>query len=173
MKITKLTSFAIATIALGFVTINTDQATAVTLTYDITVNNLGGSLSGNEFTGNFSFDDAALVGTSSEFISVSDLSFNFQGVTFTENDDSFANAGIEFFNGEFLGLSYSTDVQFSFAPGFFSSSESFFAYDLGSGDVGTGDITYTLRTSPNPIPEPATIIGLLTTAILGNSLRKN
>ena len=177
MNIKNLSFLALATIATNLTTIAVNQVNAATITYDIEVNNLDGSLSGDSFTGSFSFDDDSLLGSGDEFISVDNLSFDFLGTTYTENDDnSVLGAEATFFDGEFLGLSYSTDVEFSFVPGFFSLSDSFFAYDLGSVDNGTGDITYTLRPSnpdPNPVPEPATIIGLLTTAIVGNSLRKN
>lgn len=180
MKITNLASLAIAGFALGVVTTNINQATAATVQYHITVNNLDGSLTGNEFTGEFSFDDAKLSGSGSEFLPVSDLSFVFQGTTFTEDDDLSGNPEVEFFDGDFLGLSYSVDADFSFIPGFFDLSDSFFAYDLGSGDVGTGDTIYRLDPSdpnPNPptetVPEPNTIIAILSTAILAHSLRKN
>ncbi|VEP17674.1 conserved hypothetical protein [Hyella patelloides LEGE 07179] len=158
--------------------IDPNPAHAATITYDITVNNLDGSLSGDEFTGDFSFDDATLTGSGSEFLSVSDLSFDFLETIYTVRDDnSSLGAKAEFLDGEFLGLSYSTDIQFSFVPGFFSLSDSFFAYDLSAGDNGTGDVIYTVRDNPNPgiIPEPATIFGLLTTVILGSGLkiRKN
>lgn len=175
MKTKNLCLLALATTAASLTTIAVNQVNAATITYDLEVNNLDGSLSGDSFTGSFSFDDDSLLGSGDDFISIDNLSFDFLGTTYTENDDNSAfGAEAAFFNGEFLGLSYSTDVSFSFVPGFFSLSDSFFAYDLGSGDVGTGDLVYNLQsTNPNPVPEPATVIGLLTTAILGNNLRKN
>ena len=174
MKINSLSVLAFATLAVSSTLIDANPVHAATITYDVTVNNLDGSLSGDEFIGDFSFDDAALTGSGSEFLSVSDLSFDFLDITYTESDDnSSLGAEAEFFDGEFFGLSYSTDVQFSFVPGFFSLSDSFFAYDLGAGNNGTGDVIYTLRDDPNPgvIPEPATIFGLLTTVILGSGLK--
>lgn len=173
MKIKNLASLAVASFTFGVVTADINQAMAATINYDITVNNLDGSLTDNEFTGAFSFDNAALSGSGSEFLPVSDLSFEFQGTTFTEEDDVSSSAEVEFFDGELLGLSYSTDVEFSFIPGFFSLSESFFAYDFGGGDVGTGDVIYTLDTTTNPnpgvVPEPSTTVGLLTIVVLGIS----
>lgn len=175
MKINTFSSLAFAAVAISLTTININQVNAATITYDITVNNLDGSLSGESFTGNFSFDDANLIGSGSEFLTVFDLSFDFLGTTYTENDSNYVlGAEAEFFDREFLGLSYSTDVEFSFVPGFLSLNDSFFAYDFGSGDNGTGDIVYTLQTSnpePNSIPEPVTIIGLLTTFALGSTMR--
>lgn len=177
MKIKNFASLAIASLTFGLVANHAESAMAATINYDITVNNLDGSLAGNDFTGNFSFDDATLLGSGSEFLPVSDLSFEFQGTTFTEDDDNSASAEVEFFDGELLGLSYSVDADFSFVPGFFDLSESFFAYDLGGGDNGTGDVIYTLDTDdPNPgvVPEPSIVIGLLTTVALGiNSGIKN
>lgn len=177
MKIKNLASFAIAGLSLGWIAVDLDRAMAATINYDITVNNLDGSLVGNEFTGTFSFDDTAFSGSGSELLPVSDLSFEFQGTTFTEDDDISFNPEVEFFDGELLGLGYSTNVEFSFVPGFFSLSESFFSYDFGDGDAGAGDIIYTLDTDdPNPgvVPEPSIVIGLLTTVALGiNSGIKN
>jgi hypothetical protein len=140
MKVNHLTLITIAAISAGSIAIQTNKTNAATIAYDIKVNNLDGSLSGNEFTGSFSFDEATLTRTGSELISIDDLDFEFQGTVFTENDEITSSAVVEFFEGDFLGLSYSVDADFSFIPGFFSLSESFFAYDLGNGNIGTGDV---------------------------------
>jgi hypothetical protein len=175
MKKIALPVLTVATITLGIASIQIEPAQGATISYDMTVNNLDGSLAENDFTGSFSFDDASLMGVGSEFLSVNDLSFDFLGTTYTENDDN-SSFGVEaeFLDGDFLGLSYSTDVQFSFLPGFFSLSDSYFAYDLGDEDNGTGDVIYTKRPNnpdPSPVPEPTTMIGLLATSILGGGLK--
>lgn len=176
MKIKNVVSLFLGFSTMGMILTNGEKIEAATITYDITVDNFDGSLSGETFTGSFSFDDSSLTGTGSEFVSVFDLSFDFLGVTYTEADDiSLSGAGAEFDNGNFLGLSYSTNVEFSFVPGFFSVDESFFAYDFGQGDNGSGEVTYTLNNS-TPVPEPATILGLFLGTLLPvsvSSLLKN
>lgn len=165
---------ATAGLAFGLTLTNSNQLQAATITYDLSVTIDSGSLLDQTYTGSFSFSDSVLTGVGDEFLPVTNLEFNFLATEYTETDDSF-NAEAAFFDGEFLGLSYSTDVEFSFVPGFFALDESFFAYDLGD-DSGTGDIVYSVRSEdPNltTTAEPATMIGLLTTVILGNSLRQS
>lgn len=159
---------ATASLAFGLVLINANPAQAAKITYDFSVSIDSGTLLNETYSGSFSFDDITLTGVGDEFLPVSDLKFNFLDTDYIATDDS----EVVFLDGNFLGLSFSTDAYFSFVPGFFSLNESFFAYDLGSQEVGIGDINYTVRSS-NPVPEPATIIGFVTTVILGSSLRKN
>ena len=166
MKINTFYSLTLGAITAQLIVIDISQVKAANITYDMTVENLSGSLSGDTFTGNFSFNDDNLTGSGSEFLRVFDLSFEFLGTTYTEDDDnSFLGPEVEFLDGNFLGLSYSTDADFTFVPGFFDLSESFFAYDFGLGNNGTGDVAYAIRTTA--IPEPTTILGTLIGAVLG------
>ncbi len=159
-----------AGLALSFAAIDANSAQAAIVTYDVDVAIDSGSLAGENFSGFFSYDDANLTGLGSEFLGVSDLSFNFLGVEYTEADDSFGPE-VEFFDGQFLGLLYSTDVAFSFVPGFFDVSEAFFAYDTPAEGAGAGDVTYTLRQAPpsTSVPEPASMLGLLALGAFGAS----
>ncbi len=148
-----------ASLAFSFVVFDVNPIQAATITYDFEVSIDSGSLLNETYSGYFSFDDSALSRLDYEYLSVLDLEFDFLGTKYTEEDDPYAE--VEFYDGDFLGLSFSTDL-FSFIPGFFDLSEAFFAYDLPEGD-GAGDVTYSLRPSPpaQSTPEPTSMIGLL------------
>ena len=152
---------ATASLAFGLALINTNPTQAATITYDLQVSIDSGPLLNETYFGSFSFDDLTLTGVGDEFLPVTNLEFNFLGTDYTEADDAFG-AEVEFFDGDFLGLSFSTDATFSFVPGFFALDEAFFTYDLVQG-VGTGDIAYSLRPSqpPQSTPEPNSIMSLL------------
>ncbi|NEQ47640.1 MAG: hypothetical protein F6K00_30495 [Leptolyngbya sp. SIOISBB] len=140
---------------------------AASVIYDFEVNNLDGSLAGETFSGFFEFDDSGLLGSGNEFLAVSDLSFSFfNGDIFTETDGTPEAA---FLDGDFLGLSFSTDAEFSLIPGFFDLSEAFFSYDTPVEGVGTGDIVYTLRDPDVSVPEPVSALALLVVGALGAS----
>ncbi|MBD2346624.1 PEP-CTERM sorting domain-containing protein [Anabaena subtropica] len=47
----------------------------------------------------------------------------------------------------------------------------YFAYDFGSSSVGFGDLAYTLKTTPNPVPEPTTAMSLVTLGAWGVTSR--
>lgn len=122
-----------------------------------------GSLIGESFTGNFSFDDLGLTGVDLEIRSLNSLSLNILGNTYTlGNADSMPD--VSFLNGSFLGLSYSVTTNtlgFSVIPGFSDTSDAFVAYDkLSGGNIvdgqsGYGSIVYL------PVPEPETYAMLL------------
>ncbi|MBT9591403.1 MAG: PEP-CTERM sorting domain-containing protein [Thiobacillus sp.] len=108
-----------------------------------------GELLGQTYSGNFSFDDAALTGSADEWLGVSSLTLSFMGNAYTEVD-AVAPAEIGYLDGRFLGLSYSVDAAatpFSFIAGTLDASDAFFAYD-GMTAGGTGDVIYA------PVPEP-------------------
>lgn len=165
-------SFVATTTVLTLSVINTNPVNAASIIYDFEVNNLDGSLAGETYSGFFEFDDSALIGSGDEFLSVSELSFDFLGVNYTETD-GFPEA--VFFDGDFLGFNFETDVEFSFVAGFSDSSEAFFAYDIPGQGGGSGDIAYTLRPdTPVSTPEPTAVFSLLALGVTGCSgvLRK-
>lgn len=166
----KFTFVATSTI-ISFAVINTNFVNAASIIYDFEVNNLDGSLAGETFSGFFEFDDSGLTGMGDESLSVSQINFDFLGVNYTETD-GFSVA--VFFDGEFLGLDFTTDVEFSFVQGLFDVGEAFFAYNIPELGDGAGDITYTLRPeAPTSVPEPTAIFGLLALGVTGcNSLLK-
>ncbi len=149
-------------LALAFgVVLTATSVQAATITYDFTVSVDSGPLLGNEYSGVLSFDDSGLSGSGEEFLAVDNLEFSFEGVDYTETDGT---PEVLFFNGDFLGLSWSAD-DFSFIPGFFELSEAYFAYDVDSG-AGAGDISYMLF-DDTTTPEPTGVVSLLALGIFG------
>ncbi|NEP52377.1 MAG: PEP-CTERM sorting domain-containing protein [Moorea sp. SIO3C2] len=159
-------SFVATSAVIGFTVIQANPVNAASMTYDFEVPIDSGFLVGETYSGFFEFDDSALTGLGEEFLSVSNISFDFDGVKYTETD-GFPEA--VFFNGDFLGLSFSTD-EFFFIPGFFDLSEALFRYNTEQG-TGTGDLAYTLRpdTPVASTPEPTAVFSLLALGATGCS----
>ncbi len=155
-------SFFATTTVLSLALIHTNPANAASIIYDFEVNNLDGSLAGETFSGFFEFDDSNL--------SVSQFSFDFEGVNYTEDDLIDPEV---FFDGQFLGLIsdvIDTDVEFSFLEAIPEISEpAAFIYFI-NGQEGAGDITYTLRPdTPVSTPEPTAVFSLLALGAAGCS----
>ena len=159
-------SFVVTTTVLSLSVINANPINAASITYDFEVNNIvGGSLVGETYSGFFEFDNSTLTGNDEESFSVSDLSFNFLGVNYTE--DSLSGTQAIFDNGDFSGLRFFgmldsnmwqlQEDKFTFAT--ISSSGSGFSLV-----ASTGDITYT----PRPIPEPTAVFSLLALGAIGS-----
>ncbi|NES88809.1 hypothetical protein [Okeania sp. SIO2B9] len=130
-------SFVATTTVLSLSVINTNPVNAVSIIYDFEVNNLDGSLAGETYSGFFEFDDSALTGIGEEFLSVSELSFDFLGINYTEADGF---PEVVFLDGDFLGLNFETDAEFSFLEGLFDSSDPFFSYNIpGQGEGASTD----------------------------------
>lgn len=108
---------------------------------------------GQTFSGTFSFDDAGLTGSGTEYLdSLIALSLSLNGDTVGLNDAD-VPAEVGFGNGEFLGLSASfsgIDPQFTLIPGSLDSSDAWVAYDTTQGLSGTGNVLYTVSA---PVPE--------------------
>ncbi|HBB34818.1 MAG TPA: hypothetical protein DDZ80_30540 [Cyanobacteria bacterium UBA8803] len=157
-------TLAAATLSLGFVAINSAQA--ATLTYDFSGATDSGLLIGATYSGFLSFDDSNLTGNGSEFLTLTHLDIDFSNPIFA-NATPVSDAEALFFNGTFLGLSFSTD-SYSFIPGFFDVTQATFAYELNkeyevNRQDGAGSVNYTLRQPDNPsssIPEPSATLGL-------------
>ncbi|NEQ72486.1 MAG: PEP-CTERM sorting domain-containing protein [Okeania sp. SIO2C9] len=160
-------SFVATSTVLSLSVINTNPVNATSIIYDFEVTPDFGPLVGETYSGFFEFDDSALIGSDEEFLSVSELGFNFLGVDYTETN-VLADPEAVFFDGDFLGLSFSAE-EFSFIAGFSDLGEAWFAYDSPEG-VGTGDITYTLRQdTPVSTPEPTAVFSLLALSAAGCS----
>lgn len=139
------------------------ESHAATISYNFTVDIISGPLDGDSFSGSLAYDDAALTTSGSELVDVENLSFNFQGIDYTEAD---GDAAVEFIDGEFLGLDFSPNPTFSFVPGFFDLSEASFVYSV-AGSGGLSNLNYTLVTDggvDTTTPEPTALLGLFAVA---------
>jgi hypothetical protein len=159
-------SFVVTTTVLSLSVINANPINAASIIYDFEVNNLNnldGSLVGETYSGFFEFDDSTLTGINKEFLFVSELSFNFLGVNYTETDSLFDTKAI-FVNGDFLGLSFFNS---SLDGGLLRLQEADFMYS--NVEFVIGDITYTLsQNTPKSIPEPTAVFSLLALGAIGS-----
>ncbi|NEO11611.1 MULTISPECIES: PEP-CTERM sorting domain-containing protein [unclassified Moorena] len=167
---------AAASVALGLAVMPTQPVSAATIKYDFTVDVETGNLAGNSYQGYFTYDDTFQFDSGFERFNSrnDDLSvvFDFNGVTYTEEDDFLFPEGpyVDFQDGELLGLNFVPSL-FTFDFPFEIRDEDndriggdFFTYGdffIGSGD---GSVTYA---KVGKVPEPATILGL---SVLGASL---
>jgi hypothetical protein len=135
-------------------------AQAATQTWNFSGTLDSGHYSGQSFGGSFSFDDAALTGFADEWLTVGSLSLNFLGNSYTQADAAVGSTPeVSFYDGVFLGLSYSAGTSgdgFTFTPGYSSPAEAFVAYDTPAGFSGAGSLSYA-----QPVPEPETYAMLL------------
>ncbi|NEP89471.1 MAG: PEP-CTERM sorting domain-containing protein [Okeania sp. SIO2C2] len=160
-------SFVATSVVLGLAVINTNPVNAASIIYDFEVSIDSGVLDGETYSGFFEFDDSALTGIGEEFLSVSELSFDFLDVNYTETDGF---PKVVFLDGDFLGLNFETDAEFSFIADFFDLSEAFFAYNIPGQGAGAGDIAYNLRPDiPVSTPEPTAVFSLLALGTAGCS----
>ena len=155
---------AIATTILTSTFVETAQAATVAYTLEGTVTS--GPLLNQTYSGIFSFDDTLLTGMGEEFLTVDQIFVNFNGSNFTKADATDIPE-VAFFEGDFLGLSFSVaqdnpPFSFSFIPGFFDVTESFLTYEQG-GLSGDGNVTYTSVS----VPESSSLVSLLGFGLLG------
>lgn len=92
-----------------------------------------GSLFGETYSGLFSFDDAGLIGSGSEYLTVSSLSMLFNSTAYTLADE-LATTEAAFDNGNFLGMTFSA-ANFTFIHGSVDTSDAYLALDDGTGSV--------------------------------------
>jgi hypothetical protein len=170
---TKL-AIASAGLALSFSVIEANSVNAATLTYNFSVDVTTGSLADSKYEGSFSYDDSTLTGSGVENVGVEDglsILFNFLGKTYTEADDNNASFNfpiVEFKNGNLVGLQYIVNDTLNNAifsifgddPEGLGGGDKFHYVDVNSYEVGEGNVTYSLETSPTPIPEPSTALGM-------------
>lgn len=170
---TKL-AFTSAGLALSLAVMKANSVNAATLTYNFNVDITTGSLSNNTYEGSFSYDDSNLTGIGLESVGVDDelsVVFNFLGRTYTEADDNAASFNFpiaEFRDGNLVGLQYlvnDTLNNFIFSvfgdePEGLGGGDKFQYLDVNSLEVSEGSVTYSLDSSPTPIPEPSTALGV-------------
>ena len=118
-----------------------------------------GALIGQSYSGSFSYDDTAFTGIDTEWLSVTTLSMSFMNTNYTlANANALAPTEVGYYNGTFLGLSYSVDSsfpKFSLIAGYEDVSQAYLAYDPAAGLSGFGSVVYA------PVPEPETYALLL------------
>lgn len=114
------------------------------------------------FSGQFSYDDAGLLGSGDEYLSVTRIGFDFLGQHFTLADAA-ATVEAAYLDGAFLGLSFNAiqgNGGIALIPGFTDISQAYFAYDTPAGLFGgAGSISYRMPTTQ--VPEPASVALLL------------
>lgn len=122
-----------------------------------------GLSSGQSFSGNFSFDDSALLSSGQEYLDTNSFSISFLGNTYTMAQQA-APTEVSFLDGSFLGVSYAHEAAFPKFSLIASSGTGetwdvpFIAYSqLGTNGIveGAGSIVYA------PVPEPETYAMLL------------
>lgn len=162
----KKLALATSSLLLSLAVIDARPAEAVSFDFNGEIES--GALVGETFQGSFSYDESLVTGTGDtffqEYIPVSNLEFDFLGTTFTETDGF---PEVAFDGNNLTGLSFNVNnatagniqLDFSFVPGFFDISESFFTYSPTNGFGGTGSVTFTQQVDvPQSIPEPTTIL---------------
>ncbi|MDP2883152.1 MAG: PEP-CTERM sorting domain-containing protein [Azonexus sp.] len=112
-----------------------------------------GTLNAIQFSGSFSFDDSALaifnaVEPLLTVAPVASLSMTYNDVSYSLAD-AWGPADVSYYNGAFLGLSYSNNAM-SFIPGMFNTVDAYVTDGLNSADV-----IYA------PVPEPESYAMLL------------
>ncbi|MDP8568206.1 PEP-CTERM sorting domain-containing protein [Methylophilus aquaticus] len=132
-----------------------------------------GHYNGTSYQGQFSFDDASLLDTGTELISLSSLQFNFGGDQFGLSTPALSAANAVFQDGLFTGLEWSVDsnnplIGFTFVAGFADSSDAYLAYDTALGFSGAGSLAYVAV-----VPEPAqTALMLMGLGLVGVIARR-
>lgn len=123
-----------------------------------------GFYQGTTYQGQFSFDDASLLATGTELISLSSLQFNFGSDQFGLSTPALSAASAVFQDGLFTGIEWSVDssnpaIGFSFVSGFADTSDAFLAYDTTLGFSGGGNLAY-VAVVPEPTQTALMLMGL-------------
>lgn len=135
------------------------QAATQSYNFNGTIETGAWSYSGESFAGNFSYDDAALLGTGLEIIGLTSLSWNLQSnVYHLFNAD--ATPDVSFQDGQFLGLSYSASPvsgpQVTLVAGSIDKSDAYLTtYTPAGAFGGNASVVYL------PVPEPESYAMLL------------
>ena len=158
---------------IGLLLLGATSAQAATNTYTFSGTLDFGVFNGETFSGQFSFDDAALTGAGSEYQAVDTLNLSFHSQTYTQANAAINTiADVAFLDGVFLGLSFtveSSDPKFSFIAGVTDVLGASFAYAPNAGISGYGTVAYTLA----PVPEPKTYLMVLAgLGLIGFVVRK-
>jgi len=181
-----------AGIVLSLILTEANPASAATISYDFSVDIKEGLLTGQTYTGFFSYDDESEpvgFGYGSEEFFLTEFEFNFNEVEYTLDNPVVATGGLLavrrpfFVSGNFNPaieptLVVGTETNGGFGPRdwFFGSSvfapgQAEFEYRLDSAGSFRGDVAYVLR-EPTTVPEPGTTTAVLSLFGLGLFLTK-
>ncbi len=177
----KIITTAGAGVVLGLLLTESNPAQSATITYDFSVDIKEGVLTGETYTGFFSYDDESEpvgFGYGSEELFLTEFEFKFNGIQYTLNDvvcsfcpyikDKFVTTkpfwvGNVFpeWGSDSLSVRTPEPVGFTFGYSIFALGQSEFEYGNVSSGVGVfdGDVTYTLRESKE-LPEPGTFAAM-------------
>ncbi len=118
-----------------------------------------GTLAGTQFTGAASYDSQGSTGIGTEYFTLTSLNFNLLGESFTRADINqggqaiLQNGTLSYFTAAFFptGSGPVNDIAFGFGgPGIIG-------YSVPPGfNPGLG--SYTIETTPSPVPEPSTLV---------------
>lgn len=174
MNICTKLAFAIG-LALSLTAIETSPVFAATLSYNFFVDVTSGSLAnsslvGNKYKGYFSYDDSALEDGEAESVKGLSLSFDFFGHYTEENDHSYPDYPVAYFNErELLGLDY---LSYTNADSVLRLYLDTFYFETGADSVA-GNVTYSLASvNPAPVPEPDATLELGLLSSIGWLLKK-
>jgi len=132
-----------------------------------------GLLAGETYNGSFTYDNATLTNSGSEFVDLSSLTFNFLSSAYNLSNADFTPTA-DFFDGSFLGLSYvvsGIDPSFALVSSLGSGlpeDVAYFSYQTVAGDSGFGS----LNVAAVPVPAAVWLFGS-GLALLSLARRKN
>lgn len=175
----KLTTVIAVSILLTAIEAKQVRADLVTDQFTVTVSS--GSLAGQQGNGSFSYDNSLETGSGLETLQVDSLEFNFLGNVYSDTDDYFSAQGfptLDLNNGNLVGLNYTVEYspnQFfniSGSPNLYDSTGGINFYegvpDNSNNLALAGTTTYTTATgTPNSVPEPTGLLGMLALVVLG------
>jgi hypothetical protein len=159
------TACAIALCSASLAFAGSTQAAMVNYSFSGTIDS--GQLSGEVYSGNFTYDDFGLGNTGTESTVLSSLSLSFLGGNY-DLLDAAATPSADFLDGLLLGVTYTVngmDPVFALVSGSgtgLPDDVAYFAYDSISGDSGFGSLAFINQsTVDEPLPLALMAIGLV------------
>jgi hypothetical protein len=175
-KETRMRTLGALILAIGLIA---TTAHANSITYDFTSDVTAGALAGNQYMGEFSYDDTVLTGVGTEYVrpSVGGLavSLDLEGTVYTEVDDfDYGDPNqfprLTFNDGVFEHLNWMFSSPFGTVHFTFFNDLEGPVIEIGPDKVGT--VSYAVRGSDGVVPEPnAALLFCLGTIVTGSVIR--